>query len=526
MRYQGGKGKLAKTIAPVILNFAAGRRIVEPFHGGLSMTVALQPAIASDYSLPAHTLVKSTRAGWEPPSFVDEQTYNELKRGVRDQSDPLTCFAGQCCTFGGGWFKGYARGHPSQREPIRAAAVALKRRVGATLSTTFLHQPYWELDVLPGDVVYCDPPYKDTSQDYPVEAFDHNRFWEWARQIAEDGADVFVSEFSAPDDVAVFWEKEVAKQTRSKDGSTKIERLYHIPAKKEAEEPNMPTYPVLSVEAFGRQLIETGDLDPVYIALSKVEWDEDQLKRWLVAYWLFYHPGAASYMSEAKDEYFWNRVLNAAKNVSPPPVGERWPRASERRHFRGEKCVKAVEELRARFPDGASLVDFVAAGAPDYKAVFDRACSLPQFGPWLTFKVADQLERCLGVPIEFDLASVTMFDSPRKGALRIARERMGLVETARIKDEAGTIRQVMEHLIREFSDLSAPPTHDRAIGLQEAETVTCKWLSHVNGHYPIGKDCREIREGLAEWTTVSSAAAEFLHNMPTGDTTEAALRTA
>lgn len=276
------------------------------------------------------------------------------------------------------------------------------------------------------------------------------------------------------------------------------------------------SYPRLGVEEFGRQLLETGDLDPVYIALSKVEWPEEQRKRWLVAYWLFYHPGAASYMSEARDEYFWNRIHNAGVNTSSPPVGDRWPRASERRHFRGDKCVAAIAELRRRFSAGHDLVDFVADAAPNYTTIFNRVCSLPQFGPWMAFKVGDMLERVMGVPVDFDLGSVTMFDDPKKAALMVARDRLQLPAVAKFRDPAGTIRQVVEHLIAEYKGTSAPPAYDRDVGYQEVETVLCKWKSHINGHYPVGKDCVEISEGLRSWAEVSDAAREFLHWMPVG----------
>ena len=279
------------------------------------------------------------------------------------------------------------------------------------------------------------------------------------------------------------------------------------------------SYPRLTVEDFGRALIESGDLDPVYIAVRQVERGEEWHKRWLVAYWLFYHPGAACYMADATEpRLFWNRVLNAAKNVHPSPLGERWPRASERRHFRGAKSEQAVTELSQRFTDAKDLVDDLEVAAEaGYKALYKRVCELPQFGPWMAFKVADMLERCLDVPVIFDLASVTMFDDPKKAALMVAREKMGLAAETRFKDPDATIREVVKHLMNEFKDLSAPPSHNRPIDYQEVETVLCKWKSHVNGHYPVGKDCREIREGLSAWAKVSGSAAEFLHYMPTGD---------
>ncbi|GAG17632.1 unnamed protein product, partial [marine sediment metagenome] len=49
--------------------------------------------------------------------------------------------------------------------------------------------------------------------------------------------------------------------------------------------------------------------------------------------------------------------------------------------------------------------------------------------------------------------------------------------------------------------------------LQEVETVLCKWKSHMNGCYPMGKDTREITEGLAPWAGYTSVR-EFREYMP------------
>lgn len=273
------------------------------------------------------------------------------------------------------------------------------------------------------------------------------------------------------------------------------------------------SYERLEVEPFGRALIETGDLDPVYIALAKCEWEEERLQRWLFAYWLFYHPGAASYMADASsEELYWNRVGNAARNETPSPLDGRWPRASERRHFRGQKAIDAVARLRLT-PLADTFASLTAA-APSYSAVARAVGNLPQFGPWMAFKVADMLERCCGVPVDFDLGSVTMFEDPKKAALLVAQRRLGLPVNAKFHDPSQAIRRVVEYLIEEYKDLSAPPDHARSIGYQEVETVLCKWKSHINGHYPVGKDTREIAEGLRAWAEVSDSAREFLFHMP------------
>ena len=54
-----------------------------------------------------------------------------------------------------------------------------------------------------GDVVYCDPPYKNT-HDYGIQ-FNSDAFWEWARTR---NYPVYVSEYQAPDDFVSIWSKE------------------------------------------------------------------------------------------------------------------------------------------------------------------------------------------------------------------------------------------------------------------------------------------------------------------------------
>ena len=54
-----------------------------------------------------------------------------------------------------------------------------------------------------GDVVYCDPPYKNT-MGYGIR-FNSDAFWEWARTRSFP---VYVSEYQAPEDFVSIWNKE------------------------------------------------------------------------------------------------------------------------------------------------------------------------------------------------------------------------------------------------------------------------------------------------------------------------------
>ncbi len=293
-------------------------------------------------------------------------------------------------------------------------------------------------------------------------------------------------------------------------------------------------YPRLTIYEFGEQLLISGDLDPVYIALDKMEWQDegeakypDQLYRWLVAYWCLYHCGAACYLSEMDGDTFWQQLLVAAENRLPAPDGGRWPRGSERRHWRGDAAVRAVEEMRARFSDSGGRPEDVVFYIADHRVletlpfaeVAARAKTLPLFGPWISFKVADMLDRLGIVSVDFDQASVFMFTDPAKAALMLWRQRMSLPEnaipkSAEMRDQI--INEVVRHLADHFRGYSAPPLMDRPVGLQEIETILCKWKSHMNGHYPLFNDIDEIRHGLAGWAPHSETARAMLAAMPRG----------
>lgn len=62
---------------------------------------------------------------------------------------------------------------------------------------------YADYEYRDGDVVYCDPPYKNT-HGYGIE-FDTDAFWEWARTRDYQ---VYVSEYQAPSDFVSIWSKE------------------------------------------------------------------------------------------------------------------------------------------------------------------------------------------------------------------------------------------------------------------------------------------------------------------------------
>jgi hypothetical protein len=261
---------------------------------------------------------------------------------------------------------------------------------------------------------------------------------------------------------------------------------------------------VSEVIAFGEKLIETEDLDPVYCALVRAKLPKKQLYRLLLAYFCYYHLGASARLSEATGDDFWELMLIAARNrlcdpseIDPDLPEGRWPRGAERRHFRGSKCVAAVEELSEDPPERfvSTLVEAVGQGETSLATVMRWIQQRPMMGPWIAFKAADLLERVLSVSIVFPNDLTLFYKEPRAA-----------LDLLDIPAEEANAK-----LLKHFGRFKAPPRYERFCNSQEIETIACKTKSYWGGHYHLGKDVHEIRKGLAGW---GETATKLLNVMP------------
>lgn len=270
-------------------------------------------------------------------------------------------------------------------------------------------------------------------------------------------------------------------------------------------------YPRQDLVGFGSLLFSSGDLDPIYIAAQGSSYSPQQLARWLVAYWLFYAAGFASYASEHSDREFWRVLARAAVNADLTPIGGRWPRGSERRHFRGPRAVEAVRRLHEQYSSAQQMVDFLTTGGMDVSSVISRARGHYLFGDWISFKIADMLDALI-MPVRQDDISVFLYDSPRKSILENIR--LGTVPVPTGLDEAGQLAAAMKWLGKKLKNCSVPHKPGAQPDLFCLETVWCKHLSHMHGHYPPLKDVVEIHEGVQPWVRVCSSAGRFKAHLP------------
>lgn len=236
MRYLGGKSRLGKHIAAKILEIVPPEHrleYLEPFLGGAGAFEHIAPHFEQTYAGDVHEdlilMWQAVARGWDPPLDVTPEQHRELRHA---EPGALRAFVGFGCSFGGCWFGGYARSNNPMPKGLTGASVEIQQSYHAALrarpvlarAKTLTRVSFFDWPVVPGVVLYCDPPYAGTYGYKGVQEFDSRAFWQRANEWAAAGSYVFVSEESAPDDWAVVWAREQQAQVQAK--GIRLERLF------------------------------------------------------------------------------------------------------------------------------------------------------------------------------------------------------------------------------------------------------------------------------------------------------------
>ncbi len=228
MRYQGSKRRLAKHIFPIILeNRKDNQLYVEPFVGGCN---SIQHVEGRRWGNDSHfeliEMWKAVQSGWIPPLNVSESDYLQIKNN-QDLFDPaLVGFVGFGCSFGGKWWGGYAR-DSKLRNYADQSSRALVKQSKLIEDVEFTSMSYDDMKFKEESIIYCDPPYANTTK--YKDSFDSEKFYEWCRQKKSEGHTVFVSEYTAPKDFELVFEKEQSSALPVGTSSlVRVEKLYRV----------------------------------------------------------------------------------------------------------------------------------------------------------------------------------------------------------------------------------------------------------------------------------------------------------
>ena len=208
MKYLGSKRRLSKYILPIILKDRKPNQCyVEPFVGGGNLIDKVDGyRIGSDAFKPvidALTLIRDNPQSL--PEYVSEEEYKRLKFSEDPSESGLKGFIGFTCSFGAKYFCSYARDKKNTNYAILAKRNALKQSPKLQ-GVELIHCSYDELDIPANSIIYCDPPYFGIPR-YKVE-FNHDKFWDWCRDIVTKGHKLFISEYNAPSDFVSIFERE------------------------------------------------------------------------------------------------------------------------------------------------------------------------------------------------------------------------------------------------------------------------------------------------------------------------------
>ena len=238
MWYVGSKNRLSKELVPIIQSYINKdtKMYIEPFVGGANMIDKIQcnKKIGSDLHKQLIELLKYARDYSELiPEVILEETYKEVKDNKNKYEDWYVGLVGFCATFGAKYFGGYARSKADKfnGEKSYLAIKNLKKQAPNLKGIVFYNCSFLDLpkDKINNCVIYCDPPYRDTTK-YKTEEFPYEEFYQWCRDMSKNNT-VLISEYNMPDDFTCIWEKETkvnfdSNRTSGEDKNKRIEKLY------------------------------------------------------------------------------------------------------------------------------------------------------------------------------------------------------------------------------------------------------------------------------------------------------------
>lgn len=226
MKYMGSKARIAKHILPIILkDRKEGQWYVEPFVGGANIIDKVNGnRIGCDSNPYLIALLQHLQAGWKPSIEPTKENYLNIMNNKESYSDQVVGYFGFLFSFGAKFFGGFVE-TKSSRDRIGESIRNGIKTGKAIKGITFCCCSYDEQNYPKESIIYCDPPYANTTK--YKDDFDHDKFWQWCREKAAEGHQVFISEYNAPEDFVCVWQQELnVSVARNGKHKKAIEKLF------------------------------------------------------------------------------------------------------------------------------------------------------------------------------------------------------------------------------------------------------------------------------------------------------------
>ena len=233
MKYMGSKNRIANEILPIILkDRKENQYYIEPFCGGLgTFDKVTGNRIGNDKNKYLIAMWKGLQENREKPMEISKELYSkartEYNNGTNNEFDDfLIGWIGWMGSFNGRFFDGGYSGKTATRDYVDEQIRNTLKQVELLKGAIFVSGDYSDLEIFENSIIYCDIPYKNTKQYSTSKNFDHNKFWQWCRNMTLQGHQVFISEYQAPDDFICVWSKEVTNSMNTTLTYKPVERLF------------------------------------------------------------------------------------------------------------------------------------------------------------------------------------------------------------------------------------------------------------------------------------------------------------
>jgi len=233
MKYVGSKRRIIKHILPIILqDREPDQWYVEPFVGGCnSIDKVTGNRIGADINEYLIAMWLALQNGWQPPKTLSFDQYKDIKNNQNFYDSELVGFVGIGCSYAGKWFGGFARGNDSFDNPrnyVDESRRNILKQLPYISDVRFYATSYDKLYIPKNSIVYCDPPYANSTKYGAISSFDHDNFWDWVRYMSRWHT-VYVSEYEAPTDFECVWSKEIISSLDLDTGNKRnTEKLFRL----------------------------------------------------------------------------------------------------------------------------------------------------------------------------------------------------------------------------------------------------------------------------------------------------------
>ena len=233
MKYMGSKNRIAKEILPIILkDRKINQYYVEPFCGGLgTFDKVTGLRIGNDKNKYLIAMWKGLQENRPRPQEISKELYSKARTEYNNKTniefdDFMIGWIGWMGSFNGRFFDGGYSGKTETRNYIDEQIRNTEKQISTLQRAEFYSCDYDKLIYPDNSIIYCDIPYKNTKQYSTSKNFDHDKFWQWCRDMTKQGHQVFVSEYQAPDDFICVWSKEVTNSMNTTVTYKPVERLF------------------------------------------------------------------------------------------------------------------------------------------------------------------------------------------------------------------------------------------------------------------------------------------------------------